>query len=91
MSLGGSDNGRTNRRSGWWKPGIGIYVAGHDFGKGDIVEIEGTAHEVTDMRPMEMHGEAVTLIVKASELSEPSRSLLYWLSVRERREDEGGS
>lgn len=40
------------------------------------MEIEGTPHEVGKMRRMMMEGEAVTLIVKASELSEPSRNLL---------------
>lgn len=76
-------------RDATWKQGIGIYVAGHDFGKGDTVRIEGTLHEVTDMRRMQMHGEAVALIVKANELSEPSRSLL--VERQGRREDEGGS
>lgn len=42
-------------------------MAGHDFGKGDTVEIDGTPHEVTDMRRMQMHGEAVTLIMEGRE------------------------
>lgn len=51
-------------RDATWKQGVGIYVAGHDIGKGDTVEIERTLHEVTDMRRMQMHGEAVTLIME---------------------------
>lgn len=50
------------------REGVGIYVSGHDFGKGDTVEIVGDAHEVTDMRQMQMHGEAVTLIIEAGKL-----------------------
>lgn len=53
-----------------WKEDVGIYVAGHDFGKGDTVKSEGTAEEVTDMRRMQMHGEAVTLIIEAREVRE---------------------
>lgn len=34
-----------------------MYITGHDFDKGDTVEIEGAAHEVTDMRRMQMNGE----------------------------------
>lgn len=55
-------------RDATWKQGVGIYVDGHDFGKGDTVKIEGTPHEVTDMRRMQMHGEAVTLIIEAREV-----------------------
>lgn len=53
-------------REATWKQGVGIYVAGHDFGKGDSVEIEGTPHEVTDMPRMQMQGEVVTVMVEAS-------------------------
>lgn len=57
-------------RDATWKQGVGIYVAGHDIGKGDTVEIEGTPHEVTDMRRMQMHGEAVTMIMEGREVNE---------------------
>ncbi len=57
-------------RDATWKQGVGIYGAGHDFGKGDTVEIEGEPHRVVEMRRMHMEAEAVTLIVKAASLSE---------------------
>lgn len=44
---------------------MGIYVSGHDIGKGDTVEIAGTPHEVVKMRRMMREGEAVSLIVEA--------------------------
>lgn len=55
-------------RDATWKQGVGIYVGGHDLGKGETVEIEGTPHEVVEMRRMMMENEAVTLIVKARKL-----------------------
>lgn len=57
-----------DERDATWKQGVGIYVSGHDFGKGDTVEVEGTPHEVVEMRRMMMEGEAVSLIVNAREL-----------------------
>lgn len=56
-----------DERDATWKEGVGIYVSGHDFGKGDTVEIEGTPHEVPKMRRMQMQGETVTLLVKVRE------------------------
>lgn len=47
---------------------IRIDAAGRKFGRDDAADIEGTDPEVTDMRRMQMHGETVTLIVKAREL-----------------------
>lgn len=55
-------------RDATWEQGVGIYVAGHDFGKGDTVKIGGTPHEVTVMGRMQMHGELVTLILEAREV-----------------------
>lgn len=55
-----------DERDGTWKEGVGIYVSGHDFGKGDAVEIEGTAHEVVEMRRMMVEGESVTSIAQAT-------------------------
>lgn len=55
-------------RDATWKEGVGIYVEGFDIGKGDTVLIEGTPHEVTEMRRMQMEGEAVTLIVRGQQL-----------------------
>ena len=54
-----------DERDATWKQGVGIYVSGHDFGKGDTVLIDGRPHEVTDMRRMQLEGEAVTLVMKA--------------------------
>lgn len=53
-------------RDATWKQGVGIYVAGHDFGKGDTVMIEGEPYEIVEMRRMVMEGEALTLVVGAS-------------------------
>lgn len=52
-----------------WEEGVGIDVGGHDFGKGDIVKIDGTPHRVTKMRRMVLENEAVTLIIKRRELA----------------------
>lgn len=52
-------------RDATWKQGVGIYVSGHDIGKGDEILIEETSHEVTTMRRMHMEGETLTLIVEA--------------------------
>lgn len=41
-------------RDATWKQGVGVHVAGHDFGKGDSVLIKGRLHEVTKMRWMMM-------------------------------------
>lgn len=57
-----------DERDATWKEGVGIYVDGFGFGKGDTVLVEGTPHEVVEMRRMQMEGEAVTLIVKARSL-----------------------
>lgn len=57
-----------NERDATWKQGVGIYVGGHDFGKGDSVEIDGTPHQVIGMRRMMLENEAVTLIVRARSL-----------------------
>lgn len=57
-----------DERDATWKQGVGIYVAGHDIGKGDEVRIEDVPHEVTTMRRMHMEGEALTLITEAREL-----------------------
>lgn len=54
-------------RDATWKEGVGVYVSGHDFGKGDTVLIEGVPHEVVDMRRMQLDGEPVTLVIKARE------------------------
>lgn len=56
-------------RDATWKEGVGFYVEGHGFGKGDTVEIEGIPYEVTEMRRMMMEGGAVSLIVKAKKLA----------------------
>lgn len=55
-------------RDATWKEGVGIYVSGHDFGKGDTVGIEGTPYEVVEMRRMVMEGEALTLIIKSRQV-----------------------
>ena len=52
-------------RDATWKRGVGIYVSGHDFGKGDEDLIEDEPHEVAEMRRMVMEGEPLTLIVRA--------------------------
>lgn len=57
-----------DERDATWKQGVGIYVSGHDVGKGETVEIDGTPHEVTKVRRMQLEGEAVTLIIKARRL-----------------------
>lgn len=59
-----------DERDATWKQGVGVYVGGHDFGKGDTVEIEGAPHEVVEMRRMMMENEAVSLIVKAVPLDD---------------------
>ncbi len=53
-------------RDATWKEGVGIYVDGFGFGKGDTVEIEGSPHEVVQMRRMHMEGEAVTMNVRVT-------------------------
>lgn len=52
-----------DEREATWKQGVGIYVGGHNFGKGDTVEIDDTPHEVTKMHRMVM--KAVTLVNRA--------------------------
>lgn len=44
----------------------------HDSGKSDTVTIDGTPHEVVEMRRMQLEGEAMTLILKAKNLG-PSK------------------
>lgn len=57
-----------DERDATWKQGVGIYVSGHDFGKGDTVEIEGTPHAVRKMIRLGDAGEPRTIIQKAEEL-----------------------
>lgn len=58
VTVGGEERDAT------WKEGVGIYVSGHDFGKGDTVDIEGESHKVVEMRRMMLEGEAVTLVTE---------------------------
>lgn len=60
-----------HERDASWIQGVGIYVSGHDFGKGDTVLIEEAPHELTEMRRMQMEGEAMTLIVQAKKTDSP--------------------
>lgn len=55
-------------RRATWKEGIGIYCAGHDVGRGNTVEIEGTPHEVVKLRRILLEREPVMLIIQAREL-----------------------
>lgn len=56
------------QRRATWKKGIGIYFAGPSVGQGDSVEIEGTPHEVLDLKRMQLEREPVTLILRARQL-----------------------
>ena len=53
-----------DERDATWKEGVGSYVDGFGFGQGDTVEIEGTPHEVVEMRCMMMEGEAVSRSIR---------------------------
>lgn len=57
-----------DERDATWEQGVGIYVSGHDFGRGDTVVVEGTPREVVEMRQMIRDGEAVTLVLKSEEV-----------------------
>lgn len=57
-----------DERDATWKQGVGTYVSGHNSGKGDTVEIEGTPHTVRKMIRLGEAGEPMTIIQEAEEL-----------------------
>lgn len=63
--LAGTVEVEGEERDATWKEGVGIYVEGFEIGKGNTVLIEGTLHEIMEMRRMQMEGGFTTLIVKA--------------------------